>query len=193
LEVILRETLHERADLLLDSAPDGAGHVGDIAFHSSVDRALGMARMLGSRRSTTVEARLPALLAAVRCLQNDDSFARDTECLVEYLAAATELAGGGFDAVLFGHTHLARAVALPGGAQYLNSGTWADVIRFPSEILSGSDRQALEGLRAFVTDLSEGRLRAWVSFAPTYVKLTIGEDGAVRHAALHDYLPTSAP
>ena len=193
LEVIVRETLQDRAGLVLDAAPVVDGLVGDIAFHPIIDRTLGLARMLGSSRRSSIESRLPALLAAVRCLQNDQSFARDTECLTEYQAAASDLAGQGFDAVIFGHTHLARAVALPGGARYLNSGTWADVIRFPSEILSGSDGQALEGLHAFVTDMSAGRLRAWTSFVPTYVKLTIGEDGAVRHAALHDYSPPSEP
>ncbi len=193
LEVILRETLRERAGLLLEVAPlVDAGLVGDVAFHPTIDRTLGLARMLGSSRRSTMESRLPALLAAVRCLQNDESFARDAECLTEYQAAAGELASRGFDIVTFGHTHLSRDVALPAGARYLNSGTWADVIRFPSQILSGSDGQALDGLRAFVNDMSTGRLRAWTSFVPTYIELAIGEDGAVRHAALHDYSPTSA-
>jgi UDP-2,3-diacylglucosamine pyrophosphatase LpxH len=38
--------------------------------------------------------------------------------------AATMIARRGFDAVVFGHTHRAEQVELPGGARYLNSGNW---------------------------------------------------------------------
>ena len=65
------------------------------------------------------------------------------------------------------------------------------MIRFPSDILAGSERQALDGLRAFVEDMGAGRLRAWTSFSPSYVKLTIGHDGVVRDAAVHDYTSIS--
>ena len=74
-----------------------------------------------------------------------------------------------------------------GGARYLNSGTWADLIRFPSEILAGSTPQALDCLRAFVEDMGAGRLHTWTTFTPTYVTLTLGSDGAVRDVALKDY------
>ncbi len=59
---------------------------------------------------------------------SDRSFARDAESLTEYFDAACALARNGFDLVIFGHTHLAREMALPNGARYLNSGTWADLI-----------------------------------------------------------------
>jgi UDP-2,3-diacylglucosamine pyrophosphatase LpxH len=191
LTVIVRETMQSGADLVLDAAPAEPDFVGDISSRETIDRRLGLARMLASSNRATVESRLPALLAAVRSLQNDSSFARDTECFTEYFAAARDLAGNGFDFVIFGHTHIARDVALPGGARYLNTGTWADMIRFPSDILAGSERQALDGLRAFVEDMGAGRLRAWTSFSPSYVKLTIGHDGVVRDAAVHDYTSIS--
>ena len=123
LTVIVRETMQSGADLVLDAAPAEPDFVGDICSRETIDRRLGLARMLASSNRATVESRLPALLAAVRSLQNDSSFARDTECFTEYFAAARDLAGNGFDFVIFGHTHIARDVALPGGARYLNTGT----------------------------------------------------------------------
>jgi UDP-2,3-diacylglucosamine pyrophosphatase LpxH len=192
LDMVVRATLKEQTDLVLRIPAAAAGEssfAGDISARDVIDRTWGLARMLLSTDRSPLESRLPALLAAVRCLQNDRSFARDEECFPEYLDAAKDLAGRGFDYVVFGHTHLARDVAIPGGARYLNSGTWADLIRFPAEILAGSTQQALEGLRAFVEDMGAGRLHAWTAFVPTYVKLTLGADGAVRDVALKDYAP----
>jgi UDP-2,3-diacylglucosamine pyrophosphatase LpxH len=187
LATILQETMKGDADLLLKAAPAKPSFVEDISTRDTIDRGFGFARLLASSSRDAVESRLPALLAAVRTLQNDTSFVRDAECFTEYLDAARDLASDGFDYVIFGHTHLARDIALSGGARYLNSGTWADLIRFPSEILHGSPQQAYDALRAFVEDMGNGRLHAWTSFIPTYVKLTIDEDGAVRHVSLSDY------
>ena len=57
----------------------------------------------------------------------------------------------------------------------------------PVRVLLGPDRQALDGLGAFVKDMSAGRLRVWTSFIPTYVKLTLGPDGGVRDVTLRDF------
>ena len=66
------------------------------------------------------------------------------------------------------------------------------LIRFPSDILNGPSDRAFDGLRAFVEDMGAGRLHAWTTFTPTYVKLTIGADGAVREVALNDYASGAA-
>jgi UDP-2,3-diacylglucosamine pyrophosphatase LpxH len=191
LAVVLHEVMKGTEGEVLRAAPPDPGFASDISTFEVVDRTFGLARMLLSSDRAGVTARLPALLAAVRCLQNDTSFARDAESLTEYIDAARDLAKGGFDYVIFGHTHLARDIAMDAGARYLNSGTWADLIRFPSQILEGTERQALDGLRAFVEDLGAGRLRAWTSFIPTYVKLTIGDDGEVKDVVLKDYTSPS--
>lgn len=187
LDIVVRRAMKADADLVLQATVAQVAFAEDISASDVIDRTWGFARMLLSSDRSPLESRLPALLAAVRCLQNDQSFARDAECFPEYLDAAKDLSGRGFDYVLFGHTHLARDVSLTGGARYLNSGTWADLIRFPSEILNGPANRALDGLRAFVEDMGAGRLHAWTTFTPTYVKLTIGADGAVREVALNDY------
>ena len=192
LDIVVRSALKADADLVLKVTVAHAivesSFAADISAQETIDRTWGLARMLLSSDRSPLESRLPALLAAVRGLQNDQSFARDAECFPEYLDAAKDLAGRGFDYVVFGHTHLARDVSLTGGARYINSGTWADLIRFPKEILGGSSAHALDGLRAFVEDMGAGRLHQWTTFTPTYVKLTLGGDGAVRDVTLKDYV-----
>ena len=192
LTIVMRQTMGAEADLVLQIAAAEVDFAGDISTFEGVDRAIGMARMLLSSNSAPFDSRIPALLAAVRSLQNDTTFARDTESFTEYLDAAKTLAKNGFDHVIFGHTHSARDVAMDGGARYLNSGTWADLIKFPSEILKGTDQQARDGLRAFVGDMGQGKLQAWTSFTPTYVKMTVGDDGNVRNATLCDYTSPQA-
>lgn len=68
---------------------------------------------------------------------------------IEYRKAAQALATRGFRYVVFGHTHYARDVALPGGARYLNSGTWANLMRFPPGLADATDA----ALDQFCTDL----------------------------------------
>jgi len=186
LDALLQRRMGNEAALLKAGLGESA-FASDISARDTIDFGLGMLRLLASSSRDGFQARLPALLSAVRSLQHDTTFARDTECFGEYLGAATDLAAGGFDYVIFGHTHAARDVALPAGARYLNVGTWADLIKFPSAILGGPTPAALDGLRAFVEDMSTGKLSAWTSFMPTYVKLVVGSDGAVRDARLCDY------
>lgn len=188
LEAIMRERLGGKAAQVMAAGAATTGFAEDISTRETIDRTIGIARLLLSNSRDAMQARLPALLAAVRSVQCETTFERGAECFGEYLGAARELAGGGaFDYVIFGHTHAARDVALPGGARYLNLGTWADLILFPSHILKGPDAAAIDGLRAFVEDMAAGRLSGWTSFVPTYVKLVVGVDDAVQHAELCDY------
>lgn len=187
LETIVRERLGSQAAQVLSTSGGATNFAEDISARETIDRSLGLARLLLSNSREALQARMPALLAAVRSVQCDTTFARDAECFSEYLGAAKELAAGGFDYVIFGHTHAARDVALAGGARYLNVGTWADLIFFPSHILTGTDAVAMDGLRAFVEDMASGKLSGWTSFTPTYVKLMVGSDGAIQNAALCDY------
>ena len=162
---------------------------GDIGSTSDkVNRSFGLMSLLLAPRHDQLERRLPALLKAVRVLQDDRSFDRGVETLPEYLDAARALSQGGFRYVIFGHTHLARDVGI-GDATYLNTGCWTDVIRFRKEILGGSQRKALEALRAFVLDMAAGRLGGWVSCSPTYVRLDIDDNGRVARHELVDHVP----
>lgn len=150
--------------------------------------ALGFAQLLLGRRSE-LGRRLPALRRALRALKEDRTFDVGTE-KATYLRAAQELADGGFRYVVFGHTHLRKDLALSpawdGKARrYLNSGTWADLIRLPEAPLQDDDAAALAALEGFAEGLR--RPDQYVFFQPSYVRLDVGEDGLVREAALCEH------
>jgi UDP-2,3-diacylglucosamine pyrophosphatase LpxH len=157
-----------------------------IAAGDTVDRILGFAALVLGRASQPYQKRLPALLKAMRGIQDTDTFDLSTESATEYLDAARELVGRGFRYVVFGHTHQAKHVSLGKGLCYLNSGTWADVLRFPNEILK-SEADALPALNAFVAKMKDGDFSEWILFRPTYVRLQIGDDGMVSKAELLTY------
>jgi hypothetical protein len=172
------------ASTFLASIDDGVG--GDIAAGDAFHRKLGLMQLLSANKRHLLERRLGALRLALGVVQNRRAFERGTESLPEYLKAAELLASRGFRFVIFGHTHLARDVRLGGGARYLNSGTWADVIRFPAETLSvGNEKKFQE----FVADMSTGAMNRWIEFTPSYVRLDLDDAGLVSHAELMEYRP----
>jgi hypothetical protein len=80
--------------------------------------------------------------------------------------------------VVMGHTHEARDCTYGSKGQYINTGTWVDVIRFPENALADDD--ALDTfLRALVADTAR-------EHEPTYADVLIRGDGTVEHARLHD-------
>ncbi|XUJ32998.1 hypothetical protein ACQ5SK_33120 [Bradyrhizobium japonicum] len=91
---------------------------------------------------------------------------------------------GGFRHVVFGHTHQAKRVSLGDGRWYFNSGTWADVLRFPNEILTLPESDALSRLDGFVQKLKAGDFSDWTLFRPTYVQLDVDDNGGVSDAKL---------
>jgi UDP-2,3-diacylglucosamine pyrophosphatase LpxH len=153
----------------------------------------GLFDLVTSSESTSIDKRMRALLRAVRGLQKTEDFATGKETATEYLNAACSLVKDkGFRYVVFGHTHQAKRVDLKNDCWYLNSGTWADVLRFPTEILSHSDDDALAALAKFVKDMQAGDFSPYVLFSPTYVKLDVDDDkGKVVKAALYDALTGS--
>ena len=191
LEEVLRKSLGDDASAFLSDlgadSESSEDYGGDISTMETIERGIGMARLLLGGKNESIEKRLPLLLKGLRVLQDDRSFDRSVETASEYRNAADALAAGGFRYVLFGHTHLAKNVQLDGGAVYLNSGTWADLIRGPDAIVSGSDQEATTELRAFVDSLKESRLDRWITFQPTFLRLDLGADDKVAHAELIDY------
>jgi UDP-2,3-diacylglucosamine pyrophosphatase LpxH len=168
---------------------------GDISSLSEkISHAFGMTQLLLAGKGPDVDKRLPALLRALRVLQDDKTFDESVETEATYLEAARALArDGSFRYVIFGHTHLAKNVALDDGAVYLNSGTWADLIRFPQDVIEGDKETAIPKLREFVDQLQKGELAEWIDFRPTYVRLDVGDDGKVTEAGVHEYRPGEAP
>jgi UDP-2,3-diacylglucosamine pyrophosphatase LpxH len=91
----------------------------------------------------------------------------------DYYDAAIASARAGFKVVVYGHTHLAKNIALPvGGATYLNTGTWADLMCVPASILlSESVEQAQRDLDVFVRDLENNRMERWTGRLPTFAQI----------------------
>ncbi len=163
---------------------------GDLAGSTDLRTAWGLARLLVGNASDALEKRLPALLDALRAVQSDRSFDRTYETKKPYLEAARELATHGFRFIVFGHTHLAKRVDLGEGRAYLNSGTWADLLRVPQSIVTPGNPQAMAELRDFVADLAARRFGAWIEFQPTYVRLDVRGE-RVSHAELCEFAPNN--
>ncbi len=140
----------------------------------------GILDLLRPGRSRPLHERLPALHRALRILQSDQSFRLDHESLTDYRDAAVRLCERNrLRCVVFGHTHLARAVDLGSGRKYLNSGTWANLLRVPPAVLAAGPA-GLAALAGWVDDLQANRLDTW--FRPTHVRLDLDMDGRVCEA-----------
>ena len=96
------------------------------------------------------ESRLKALHTR-RCGRFSDPslFAIDKSPKGEPLfEAAKELARiSPFRYIVMGHTHLARNLPLDGGGRYLNSGTWADLMRVPDEVFADDPQVSAAALQ----------------------------------------------
>jgi UDP-2,3-diacylglucosamine pyrophosphatase LpxH len=134
-------------------------------------------------------ARLKALFAVVQHDRDthDNALAVDQE-VPTYLVPAQRAANAGFRIVVYGHTHLAKRIALDDGATaaplYLNTGTWADLMCVPEEVWGEDADAARQALIAFVEGLEGNRLAKWRRPVPTYALIELDGD-AVLHADVH--------
>jgi len=187
-----------QADATVDpmSRTPSAPALADVSVGSWLESKLGLFRSLFERGDADLDARLPALRQAFRALEGDYTWKPDVEAGRRYLRAAKTLAAdsgerSGYRFVVFGHTHHAKCVDLPDeGAVYLNSGTWANLLEFPS-IPKNDDAAAETIIRRFADDLKQNRFakddRGLVDhadtsvvrqiFHPTYVRLDVKDDG----------------
>jgi len=131
--------------------------------------------------------RLRILLTALRALQHDHSFDRNDESEQAYASAAKDLAGEGFSTIIFGHTHLAKEVAIKENAKYINTGTWADVMRVPDAIVNGSLDDSLHHLKKFADAVRAQRLDDYVAFQPTFAHVQLDAADRTLSASLQDF------
>ncbi len=163
------------------------GLVQEIAVF---DKVRTLWSLLKGKRDETWEGRLYDLRDALLAFQGEDCFNRAEETLKEYRDEAKNLAKGAIRHVVFGHTHLAKQVKLPGGGYYFNSGTWADLLELPRDILDTSRMLLpLADLEAFVRDLVKGDFTKYDTFRPTYVRISQDAAGNSLTADLCDYVP----
>lgn len=157
---------------------------------------------LASPQDFGLDKRLPLLRHAVRALRGDETFDEGVETGKRYLRAAQELAAVkngagrakgapvGFHFVIFGHTHHRKRVELPDeSATYVNTGTWARLMRFPEDLISDDDAVASKALREFVQSIQSGTYKT--DFVPTYARVDLKDDGQVEAVHLLTYDPSS--
>jgi UDP-2,3-diacylglucosamine pyrophosphatase LpxH len=119
-------------------------------------------------------------VALRRLLLSDKSNARDGDT-AQYGAAAKRMIAssqGEIETVVMGHTHLARHIGPAERASYINTGTWADVIRVPVDLLE--ERQHRQ-LQSFLAALRRGEGRICPR---TYADVRVEPDGRVSAARL---------
>ena len=185
------------------AAPPAGVTLENVSAASWLESKLGLFRLLMSGKTDAAEAdltsRLPALRQAFRALEDDPTWNENVESGKRYLDAAKALASGdayrrGYRWVVFGHTHHAKRVELPDeGSVYLNSGTWANLMRFPE--LAADDVSAMATILQFAEDLKSGAYADEVGidappsaharqiFYPTYVRLDLSDDERVVRSA----------
>ncbi len=143
-------------------------------------------RLEGAASEAARQVQLDLLLKALRAFTETHRQAFDvgTEN-AEYLNPANAAAAKGFKVVVFGHTHLVKRIDLATpGAVYLNTGTWADLMKVPEAILGGNETLARVQLAGFVDDLKNGRLEAWRCQVPTFVRIDF-DQGALSAADIY--------
>ena len=166
----------------------GSGSAQNISLGSA---ARSLWALLRAPESQEWPARLPDLLEALRKAQSPSAFDRQHESATEYWDEAKALGRGPVRHVVFGHTHLAKQVNLPGSGRgcYFNSGTWADILELPRSILEENHRQLLPlaELETFVRDLVAQDFSRYTTFRPTFVRVEQDVAGQSVRADLCDY------
>ena len=182
---VSKEEVREFFGLLGEALPSHTGRFQDEIAGMTFAGALSLFPVVTGSSSTPLSERLPALLTALITLRDERPFLITQEN-EEYLKPAKRLIERGFKVVLFGHTHLANKVPISQGL-YLNTGTWADLIRFPYEQLSQDRTRALHWLTGFARELESGRIEQHIIRIPTYAYVDLSDDGVVLTADLHEF------
>ncbi|SFN91215.1 Calcineurin-like phosphoesterase [Nitrosospira briensis] len=175
----------EFMELINRAAPPTLGGTEDEIASKGVVDYMSLFPIITTATSTPLASRLPALLTALFTLRDERSFDRSQED-EQYLEPARKLINRGFKVVVFGHTHLAKKVEI-GESIYLNSGAWADLIRFPYDQLGQEREHALEWLSGFANHMERGEIKPYLLHMPTYVRIELDSGGTVLHADIHDF------
>jgi UDP-2,3-diacylglucosamine pyrophosphatase LpxH len=125
--------------------------------------------------------RLEQIRVAMSRILLDDQSQQLNGPPAQYGSAAEELVNSGkgnIQTVVMGHTHQARQFGESQRARYINTGTWADIVRVPNQVLKKGNYKELEN---FLRKLKAGQGR---SILPTFADLRINIDGEVESACL---------
>lgn len=164
------------------------------AVQQALDKADSMAALLRIRKERLPQRRLRELHAAlVKLNERDGSFDTAREDATYLDAAGATAAGGRFDVIVYGHTHLPKKIALDRG-WYVNTGTWCDVMRLPPDI-ARPFAEAAPALEAFVAAVRDNDYDTYVRRYLSYARIEVDPTGAqpVAEPALHSYCGPGRP
>jgi UDP-2,3-diacylglucosamine pyrophosphatase LpxH len=135
------------------------------------------------------ETKFRRLEVAFQALQGNRTFDLSHES-ANYIGAATAILNTGkFDLVIFGHTHLPKRieVARDGNVAgiYINTGTWADVIRLPDQVCEASVA-GRNARREFLQDMAAHRVKPHLFTCLSYAEVELAGN-AVTSSALHSF------
>ncbi|HEX2447171.1 MAG TPA: metallophosphoesterase [Methyloceanibacter sp.] len=129
---------------------------------------------------------IPALLEAFRRWRSSADLAFNINHEDgTYLEKAQILANRGFKVVIFGHTHHAKRIDLEGGAVYLNTGTWADLMRLPPSVYAGSQAEGAKALKEFLQRVKANDINAFRRQVATFARIDLDARRKLEHAGTY--------
>lgn len=127
------------------------------------------------------DVELGLLLRAFRARRDKDESGFDVgQEAALYRKPAEALARRGYRVIVFGHTHHAKVLrfATPGGeATYLNSGTWADLMRLPPNLYQGSPEQGERTLADFLQAVGSNDIAKYRRQVPSFARIDLDQNG----------------
>ena len=169
-----------------DGSEDGSEESGPPGRSRGFDDLVGFVDLWASARfsKTRSSAMLRKLRKALLAQAGAATQALHTGSEQDsYLNAARDSASRGFEVVIYGHTHLVKRIEL-GGALYLNTGTWADLMVLPASALDLGAEEAvvLRELEAFAEDLATNQLGRYRTAYPTFACVELAADQRITGA-----------
>jgi UDP-2,3-diacylglucosamine pyrophosphatase LpxH len=152
-----------------------------------------------------LDKRLAMVRQALRAVDGDRTFDATFEPSKRFVRGVAALAGTvtlHHPYVVLGHTHHAKRITVddPDGSSYtyVNTGTWANLMRFPIGLLDPDEDRAREALRVFVQDLIADRdlaagfhderpLDKYLLFVPSFARAEIDAHGVATNVELKRY------
>jgi len=161
----------------------------EAAYSSLSEKASSLSKLIRSEVTDQVTKKLRIALQRLNAKSLD--FEVNTEGGETYLDAARRLTRDGrAEVVVFGHTHLPKDVRLGDGdfPRYLNTGTWADVMKLPDAVLA----EGLAGdaaLEEFLDAIRANNFGKYVKRFLSYVEVCVKDngDGNVESARLYSF------
>lgn len=131
--------------------------------------------------------------ASFKALQGQRTFDLGVECPCYLDAAKAMVASGLFDVVVFGHTHLPKRIEIARAgnqpAVYLNTGTWADVMKLP-DLVCESSAAGNTARRDFLVEVAAHRIQPYLATSLGYAEIELEGDHPV-NSELRSFLETN--